>query len=71
MHLIKNSNCVKTASKEVCEAIFKTILSSENNARLSWSVEKVPGYMCYRFELFISMREATGKMTHQYKINHV
>ena len=33
------------------------------------SVEKVPGYLCYSFQDFISKRAATGKMTHEYKIN--
>ena len=55
MHLVKNPNCVKTAPKEVVE---------------SYSTQKkVPSYMCYKFQLFISKRASTGKKTHEYMIN--
>ena len=38
MHLVTNSNCVKTTPKEVFETIFYTIWSRVNNARLSWTL---------------------------------
>ena len=32
-------------------------------------VEKVPGYLCYSFQHFVSRTVATGKTTHKYMIN--
>ena len=33
------------------------------------SIKKVPRYMCYKFQLFISKRAPMGKNTYEYTIN--
>ena len=69
MHLVRNSNCVKTTPKEV----LKRYLTQYGHVKIipdfRESVEKVPGYMCYRFQHFISKGAATGKMNDECTIN--
>ena len=69
MHLVKNPNCVKTAPKEVVESYSTQHGHVKIMLDCLGSVKKVPSYMCYKFQLFISKRASTGKKTHEYMIN--
>ena len=68
--LVRNSNCVKTTVKEVFE--LKRYLIKHGHLKIMpnclGSVEEVPGYMCYRFQHFISKRAITRKITHKHRI---
>ena len=68
MHLVRNSSCVKTTPKEVfgVNRYFTQYGHVKIMPDCLGSVEEVPGYVCYRFQDFISRRAATGKMTHEY-----